>query len=206
MVEPGHITGLVLAGGQARRFGGEDKGLLMLYGKPLVAHALQRLAPQVNSVAISANRHLDQYAQLGHAVWPDTVTGYAGPLAGMLSGLTHCATPWLATAPCDAPFAPSHWVAALAQRLAAAQPQAALAAVVVVNNGATLLKQPTFCLLHQSLAQSLQAQLARGQGAIRTWLAAQGALEVELPLSPQEAQQAFCNLNDWEQLNSLRGG
>ena len=83
------ITGLVLAGGQGRRMGGQDKGLLTLHGQALAARALQRLAPQVGPTAVSANRHLADYQALGVPVWSDTLPDQPGPLAGLLTGMTH---------------------------------------------------------------------------------------------------------------------
>ena len=80
------ITGLVLAGGAARRLQaahpGADKGLLPLSGRPLIAWVIDNLAPQVQSLVISANRHLDDYRQLGHPVLPDRLPDMPGPLAG----------------------------------------------------------------------------------------------------------------------------
>lgn len=110
------ITGLLLAGGEGRRMGGLDKGLQLLRGMPLAAHVMRRLTPQVGTLLISANRHLDQYEQLGCRVIADEMSGFHGPLAGIHAGLLHCDTPWMLTAPCDSPFLPHD----LAQRLAEA--------------------------------------------------------------------------------------
>ena len=103
------ITGLILAGGRGSRMGGVDKGLQDHLGVPLALHALRRLAPQVGTVMINANRNLDVYASMGVPVWPDEIPDYAGPLAGMLAGLAHCETPYLATVPCDTPNFPLIW-------------------------------------------------------------------------------------------------
>src|SRR5215207_8377265 len=104
MIDPQHITGLVLAGGRGSRMGGVDKGLQQHAGQPLVAHALMRLGSQVGQIMINANRNLGAYESFGVPVWPDTVPDYAGPLAGFLVGLEHCETPWLVTVPCDSPL------------------------------------------------------------------------------------------------------
>jgi len=99
------ITGLVLAGGAARRLQaahpGTDKGLLPLASRPLIAWAIDNLAPQVQGLVISANRHLDDYRQLGHPVLPDRLPDMPGPLAGIHAALTICTTEWLAVAACD---------------------------------------------------------------------------------------------------------
>ena len=97
------ITGLVLAGGRGSRMGGVDKGLQPYGGTPLAQRALMRLLPQVGQALLNANRNLDAYRSMGAPVWPDEVPDYPGPLAGMLSGLAHCETPYLVTVPCDAP-------------------------------------------------------------------------------------------------------
>ncbi len=109
-------TGLVLAGGRGSRMGGVDKGLQPFDGVPLALHALRRLRLQLDDVAINANRHLDDYAAFGAPVWPDDVEGRPGPLAGFLSALVRCPTPWLLTVPCDTPRFPAD----LAERMTAA--------------------------------------------------------------------------------------
>jgi molybdopterin-guanine dinucleotide biosynthesis protein A len=103
------ITGLILAGGRGSRMGGVDKGLQSHRGTTLVQHTLERLRPQVGSVMINANRNLDVYATLGAPVRPDALADFPGPLAGMLAGLEHCDTAWLATVPCAAPGARARW-------------------------------------------------------------------------------------------------
>lgn len=132
------ITGLVLAGGQGSRMGGVDKGLQLLDGQPLARLALQRLQPQVGALLLSANRHQGDYEALAapfHApVLADGLAGYAGPLAGFLAGLAHCATPWLLTVPCDSPRLPAD----LARRLAdAAAREGADIAVACAPESAT---------------------------------------------------------------------
>lgn len=194
MIERADITGLVLAGGQGSRMGGQDKGLMPYRGQPLVAHALQRLAPQVARVLISANRHLDTYEALGAAsaatVYPDTLPDYPGPLAGMLAGLRRCATPYLAVVPCDTPHLPLDLVARLAQAAAQAQARAALA----VANGR---RQPAICLLHVSLADDLADYLNAGHRKLDGCLARWQACEVLF-----DDADAFRNFNTPEQLNA----
>ena len=111
------VTGLVLAGGLGRRMSadgaGVDKGLALLGGRPMVAHVIDRLAPQVGTLLINANRNADRYAAFAHPVIPDAIEGYAGPLAGLHAGMRAAATPWIVTAPCDSPFLPEDLVARL---------------------------------------------------------------------------------------------
>jgi molybdopterin-guanine dinucleotide biosynthesis protein A len=113
------ITGLILAGGRGSRMGGVDKGLQNFNGVPLALHTLMRLSPQVGEVMVNANRNLAAYEAFGVPVWPDS-TGlgeFAGPLAGFLTGLERCETPYLLTVPCDTPLFPDDLVARLAQAL-----------------------------------------------------------------------------------------
>lgn len=116
---PCPVTAVILAGGRARRFGGEDKGLIQLRHRPLVAWVAQRLAGQADEILINANRNLPEYAALGHTVVPDHLPGHLGPLAGLLAAARTARNEWLFTAPCDAPFLPQDLIPRLhAQALA----------------------------------------------------------------------------------------
>ena len=113
----GNITGLVLAGGRGSRMGGVDKGLQNYRGMALALHALLRLQPQVGTVMINANRNLGAYEAMGVPVWPDAMPDYPGPLAGLLTGLERCETPYLVSVPCDTPNFPLDLVARLSAAL-----------------------------------------------------------------------------------------
>src|SRR5689334_12941925 len=116
-MRPSDITAVVLAGGQGRRMGGVDKGLVALDDKPMVAHVIARLAPQVGAIVINANQNIDRYAALGHPVVSDEVGGFAGPLAGLHAGMAYATAPYVVTSPCDSPFLPEDLVARLGQAL-----------------------------------------------------------------------------------------
>lgn len=183
MAEPSGITGLVLAGGAGRRMGGIDKGLLDYGGRPLVARVIERLAPQVDGLLVSANRNLDVYRGFGHPVLTDAEEGFPGPLAGLRAGLAACPTPWLLACPCDCPALPCD----LAHRLlAAATAQDRPIAVVTSPAG----RQPVFQLCHRSLLPALDSYLAAGNRRVGLWCSEQGALEVHF-----DATDAFRNLN-----------
>jgi molybdenum cofactor guanylyltransferase len=107
------VTGVVLAGGLGRRMGGEDKGLVELAGRAMVEYVLDALRPQVGPLLINANRNLDRYGAYGQPVIGDTLQGYLGPLAGVLSALQRLETDFLVTAPCDAPLIAPDLVARL---------------------------------------------------------------------------------------------
>lgn len=185
------ITGLVLAGGRGSRMGGVDKGLQPFQGRPLILHALQRLQAQVGTVAISANRNLSVYEEFRVLVWPDSLPDYPGPLAGVLSGLAHCQTPWLLTVPCDAPRFPAD----LARRLlhAAQEGQAEIALPTTDRS------QPAFCLIAASLRQSLTHYLNSGNRKIEDWTRQHRHVLVPFDQSGDDPL-AFANLNTLEEL------
>lgn len=194
------ISGLVLAGGRALRMGGIAKGLAPLHGRPLLAHVVERLAPQVAHLAISANRA--DYAVFELPLVADVIPGFAGPLAGLHAGLLACTTPWLVTAPCDAPLLPSDLVARLAQ---AAPPPGGLPSaprqrrlfVAASPRGI----EPGFMLAHVDLAPALGAWLAGGGRKVRDWLGAAGAGEVAFADAA-----AFANINTPDELARLEAG
>src|SRR5512145_2511394 len=98
--------------------GGADKGLQNFHGTPLALHTLMRLQLQegglMGDLMVNANRNLAAYEAFGVPVWPDSLSDFAGPLAGFLTGLERAETPYLLTVPCDVPRFPLD----LAQRLA----------------------------------------------------------------------------------------
>lgn len=196
MIDPLHITGLVLAGGRGSRMGGVDKGLQPYAGQPLVAHALMRLGHQVGQLMVNANRNLGAYESFGVPVWPDTVPDYAGPLAGFLVGLEHCETPWLVTVPCDSPLFPDDLVARLA---AAAVELDADIAMAATREAGVLQVQPVFCLMKTDLLESLVRFTQGGQRKIDKWTAQHRCVEV-----PFDEPQAFANANTLDELRQLQ--
>ncbi|MEW6514612.1 MAG: molybdenum cofactor guanylyltransferase MobA [Pseudomonadota bacterium] len=177
------VTGLILAGGEGRRMGGADKGLLDYRGKPLVAHVVERLAPQVDALLISANRNLEDYMDFGYPVVTDASNERLGPLAGIEAGLRACETPWLVACPCDCPQLPLDLVVRL---MAAAKERDAKLAVATTAAGI----QPTFLLCRRELLPVLGAALRAGERRVRGWCHCQRAVEV---LFPDAA--AFANFN-----------
>jgi molybdopterin-guanine dinucleotide biosynthesis protein A len=196
MIELRHITGLVLAGGRGSRMGGLDKGLQPHQGLPLALHALQRLQPQVGEVGINANRNLAAYEAMGVPVWPDRLANHPGPLAGLLAGLEHCRTPYLASVPCDSPHFPTDLVARLAAALAAADADIAMAAT---TEDGLQRPQPAFLLLKAGLRESLAAALHEGERKIARWAARHACVTV-----PFDDAHAFVNANTLEELARLQ--
>jgi len=190
------ITGLVLAGGRGSRMGGIDKGLQLHHGVPLALHALQRLQPQTGRLMINANRNLAAYEAMGVPVWPDASADYPGPLAGLLAGLLHCETPYLASVPCDTPHFPEQLVATLAQALVAQDADIAMAAI---HEDGQLRPQPVFCLLKRGLAESLADYLHAGERKAGRWMAMHRCVPV-----PFDDAAAFFNVNTLAELQQLQ--
>jgi molybdopterin-guanine dinucleotide biosynthesis protein A len=194
------ITGLVLAGGRGQRMGGVDKGLQPFRGRPLAAHAIARLAPQVHEILVSANRNVDAYAALAARALvddaSDALESYPGPLAGILAGLRAARTPWLAVVPCDAPFLPLDLVARLARAAAGGT-----GAVVQRDHGGQgerdLRLEPVCCLLATSLSDDLAGYLASGRRKVEGWVA-QHAVPVLFDRADDAA--AFANFNTLDEL------
>jgi molybdopterin-guanine dinucleotide biosynthesis protein A len=183
-IERSAITGIVLAGGQGRRMGGVDKGLVELDGKPLVAHALERLAPQVGAIIVNANQNAERYAAFGWPVVGDSVGGFAGPLAGLHAGMSAAATSHVVTVPCDSPFLPGDLVARLAAALAAKDAQLAVARTFDQPH-------PVFALVRRDVLPHLAQFLEGGGRKIDAWYAALATVEVAF----DDEADAFRNIN-----------
>ena len=192
--ERSRITGVVLAGGLGRRMGGVDKGLQELDGRPLVAHVIARLAPQVGSLLINANRNTERYAAFGHPVVADAIDGFAGPLAGLHAALAAATTPYVVTAPCDSPFLPDDLVSRLFAALTANAAQ-----IAVARTGEQA--HPVFCLCRRELLPSLAAWLQAGERRFGGWTATLAAVEVAFDDQPA----AFENINTREELARYGG-
>jgi molybdenum cofactor guanylyltransferase len=185
------ITGLVLAGGMGRRMDSRDKGLVEFRDKPMVAHAIDRLRPQVASLIINANRNVETYAALGFPVVSDEVSGFAGPLAGLHSGMRTCETAFIATVPCDSPFLPLDLIARLQAAL-----QLQDADIAVASTGGQL--QPVFALYKTSLVTSLEKFLGEGGRKIDKWYEQHKTVAVDF-----EDEHAFANINSAAELAVL---
>lgn len=186
------VTGVILAGGRARRMGGEDKGLVEIAGRPMVAWILDRLAPQVDDVLINANRNQERYAAFGIAVVGDTMPDFAGPLAGMAAALAQADTPWIATVPCDGPFLPADLVSRL--QAACEREQAEIA---VAHDGERM--QPVYALIPTALRASLEAFLQAGERKIDLWYARHRLALADF----SDQRDTFVNVNTPEQRDAV---
>ena len=183
--------------------GGVDKGLQNFRGLPLALQTLMRLQLQSQppqEILINANRNLAAYESLGVAVWPDTLDGFAGPLAGFLTGLEHAETPLLLTVPCDTPLFPLD----LIERLQAAliEQNADLAMAAAREEDGSVRPQPVFCLLKVALLDSLLQFTQKGGRKVDAWTGQHRCALVPFDL-PQDASAAFFNANTLQELQKL---
>jgi molybdopterin molybdotransferase len=197
------VTGLILAGGRGTRMGRVDKGLQPFRGSTMVAHVLARLAPQVASVAINANRNLPQYqAMAGELpVLPDYLDGFAGPLAGLQVGLQFCPTELLLTAPCDSPFFPLDMAERLYAAMSAAGADMAMAVTMERDPeqpDAAPYRQPhpVFSLVKANVLPQLETYLETGARRMEGFYKSLRVAEVLF-----DDAAAFGNINTLEDLH-----
>ena len=164
--------------------GGVDKGLVLLDGRPLIAHVLERLSPQVGEVIVNANQNIERYRAFGHCVVSDAVGGFAGPLAGLQAGLTSAATAYVVTAPCDSPFLPADLVARLCAALVRDGAQLAVAKTFEQSH-------PVFALVQRSVLSHLASFLENGGRKIDAWYATLAVTEVPF----DDEADSFRNIN-----------
>jgi len=227
IVDPESMTGLILAGGQARRMqaagaGGQhvDKALLRFAGKTLVEHAVDYLTPKVGKLLISANRNRDIYAAYGEVVADDPALGVnLGPLAGVASALAVCRTPWLAVIPVDVPVLPGDLLERLAEPIGAAEggdglrssQGKAMASGLEADGASQQLSRlayaeaedgrahPLCMLLHRDLSGDLRSYLQDGERKVQVWQERNRAR----PVVFQGGEPLFFNINTPEDLRRL---
>jgi molybdopterin-guanine dinucleotide biosynthesis protein A len=187
------ITGVILAGGRARRMGGIDKGLLPCAGRALIEWALAALVPQVGQILISANRNLAAYGAYGHPVVADPSADHPGPLAGIAAALATARTPWILLVPCDTPLLPPDLASRLGEALERDAGELALA-----HDGRRL--QPLHALLPVALAPSLARFLAAGERQVAHWYANHRSAVADL----SDQAEAFANINSPADAERLR--
>ncbi len=186
------VTGVILAGGRAKRMSGEDKGLIELCGRPMVEHVLELLRPQVHRTVISANRNLAAYRAYGCEVVTDVAGHYAGPLAGMVSGMQTASTPYVVSVPCDSPLIADDLVSRLHRTLRKHGAEASVA-----HDGERV--HPVFLLLKRDLVDSMLGFLAAGERKIDLWFEHHHVVETDFSDRPT----AFMNVNRPEDLDIL---
>lgn len=199
--------GVILAGGQATRMGGGDKGLLSLGGRTILSRVIDRLAPQVAGLALNANGDPDRFAGHGLPVVPDSIPGFAGPLAGVLAGLDWAAgqgAETIVTAAADTPFFPADLVTLLESASRGQTHPVVLAATrgaaeTRSKSRSGLIRHPTFGLWPVALRDDLRAALQDGLKKVVLWTDRHGGREAVFP-----DETAFFNVNTPEDLTRAR--
>jgi len=188
-----HITGVILAGGRGSRMGGLDKGLVKLNEQYIIEHAITALRPQVSRLLISANRNLDQYAQLCDCpVVTDTFGHYEGPLAGMAAALAQVQTDYVLFVPCDSPFISSQLVERLYTGLIQVN-----ADVSVADDGERI--HPVFSLFKRKLLANLRAFLQTGDRRVHRFITQQSLARVDF----SDISHTLLNVNTIEDIIAL---
>lgn len=191
--------GVILAGGQATRMGGGDKGALRVGGETLLRRVIGRLGPQVSQIVLNANGAAARFADYGLPVAPDSLAGFPGPLAGVLAGMDWAAdqgASHILTAAADTPFFPLDLGARLAK--AGGAQGFALAATRDPDSG-KLYRHPTFGLWPVVLRDDLRAALADGLRKVVLWTDQHGAGTCEFPV---ERFDPFFNINTPDDLRA----
>lgn len=186
------VTGVILAGGLARRMGNRDKGLVEYKQRPLVSYAIEAMQPVADALIINANRNLDAYRAFGLPVVPDQSETFDGPLAGILTACVHAQAGILLVAPCDSPFFETRHFRML---LSARDEQQA--DIAVAFDGERI--HPVFLALRVELMADLQTYLKSGQRKVETWLARHHAVTVDFSNEPE----IFRNINSLAELKDL---
>ena len=197
------ITAVILAGGRGLRMEGLDKGLQLFHSMALAQHALMRLAPQVDTVIINANRNLETYEAFGIPVFSDdnALGEFAGPLAGVMTALQNCKTPYLLTVPCDAPLFPADLAARLATALTTENADIAVASALESTPAGDIFSpQPVFSLMNVNLVKSLLDYTQSGGRKVSRWMAMHSVTLVPFD-QPHDKQDAFFNANTLEELD-----
>jgi molybdenum cofactor guanylyltransferase len=182
-----NVTGLVLAGGKARRMGGQDKGLININGQSMIEYVLLALKPQVKQIIINANRSIREYEKFGYPVIKDQLEDYQGPLAGIASAMEIAKTKFI----CDGPLIAQNIVSRLYSALRSPNPDNTTTKIeiAVAHDGNRL--QPVYALLRCSLHQSLMDYLHSGERKIDRWYTQHNYKAVDF----SDKQDCFININ-----------
>jgi molybdopterin-guanine dinucleotide biosynthesis protein A len=186
------VSGVILAGGLARRMQQQDKGLVLFNDKAMIEYAIQAMAPIVDELFVNANRNIIEYQKFSYSVISDENSDFAGPLAGVYAALKVCQHTVLLVAPCDSPFINTESLQCLIE-----QRENQNADIAVAFDGERI--HPVFMAIKASLKDSLQAYLASGERKIDRWFEQHHWIKVDLSENPD----IFLNINTLEQLAEL---
>jgi molybdenum cofactor guanylyltransferase len=186
------VTGVILAGGLARRMEHQDKGLIHYKGRPMVSYAVAALASVAGQSLINANRNREQYQMFGLPVVADQTGTFDGPLAGILTAMIFSDAEVLLVVPCDSPLIKAEHL----QKLLATRAESDADAAVAFD-GERL--HPVFLAIKTSLKTSLQEYLNNGQRKLDRWLEQQKMVKADFSNEPE----IFTNINTLTELSEL---
>jgi len=192
MIERRRIDAVVLAGGQGRRMGGVEKGLVEVAGKPMIEWTLDAIRPQVNRVIINANRSLSEYRRFGVDVVEDRLDGFQGPLAGLHAALSAVESDYLLCVPCDAPRLPPDLVEQLSESM-----ERHGAEIAAAEAGGRL--HSLHALFDSRLASDLALRLQEGERKPDRWYASREFVRVDF----DRESERFINVNTPDQRDQL---
>ena len=188
-ISKNEITAVILAGGEASRMNGEDKGLIIFRELPLIAHVVNITKPKVAEILISANRNLEEYANFGRVI-RDDLEGFQGPLAGISKALKVCSTPYLLVFPCDSPLIDATLIDSLIEKM-----EATKADICVAHDGSIM--HATFALMQTKMEKSLEEFLEEGGRKMAHWYRQQSLERIDV----SSYLEVLTNINRPEDFN-----
>ena len=176
---------IILAGGEGKRVGGQDKGLISYKDKILIQHVIDAVKVQTDEIIISANRNVKEYETYGYKVVSDITDEYRGPLAGIAAALPYCKNDWVLVVPCDMPFLPEDLIEKLSNNLAGHE------LCIAETDG----RMQLVFLMNKNLHDSLTLSLQNNQLRLMQWVNSKKS-----KTCPFTESQYFKNLNDTSDL------
>jgi len=187
-----NVSGVVLAGGKARRMGGIDKGLIEINGQAMIKYVLDALKPQVYEILINANRNIEKYEQFAHAVVSDQMQDFQGPLAGIVASMAIAKTKYICTCPCDGPLIAEDLVTRLFSAFKDKDVE-----IAVAHDGKRM--QPVYAILDCTLHASLLNYLNSGERKIDRWYTQHNYKQIDF----SDKQECFININTPEDQQTI---
>ena len=202
MIDESKILGVILAGGKGTRMGGEEKGLIRLNNKALIEYSIERLKPQVNNLVINANNNLKKYSRFNIPIVPDSLSGFLGPLAGVLAGLDYAdqkGYTHIVTVAADTPFFPKNLVSLF---LMTAKNYNGLTIATTQDKNSRIQSHPTFGIWPCNLRENLQTHIENGLRKIVIWTEKHNAGETLF--EGNKNLDPFFNINTPADLNTAK--
>ena len=188
-----NVTGMILAGGKARRMGGVDKGLIKINGQAMIQYVLNVLKPQVKQILINANRNVSEYKKFGYPVISDQLEDFQGPLAGIAASMEVAKTKYICTCPCDGPLIARDLISRLFSEVSKTND----IKIAVAHDGKRL--QPVYALIDCELLTNLIDYLKSGERKIDRWYTQHNFKAVDF----SDRQDCFININTPEDQQTI---